>query len=167
MARTATVVVAAACLLLPVVAAAGEREDQAFAQLKALAGTWDAVTPDGTATIAYRVASAGSIVVEEMFPGTEHEMITVYHRDGDTLVATHYCAIGNQPRTVLDSATPASEGLHFAFTGGTNMKPEDGHIHEWTIKVSDTGSVEERWVYWEGGKEQHASSFTMTRRADK
>ena len=165
MARRATVVVALACLLAPVVVAAGEREDQAFAQLKGLAGTWDAVTPNGPANIVYRVASAGSIVIEEMFPGTDHEMITVYHRDGDALVATHYCAIGNQPRTALDATTPLSEGLHFAFTGGTNMKPEDGHIHEWTIRIADDGRVEERWTYWEGGKEQHATTFTMTRRA--
>ena len=167
MTRTAIVIVAVACLLLPVAAAAGEREDQAFEQLKALAGTWDAVTPDGPATIVYRVASAGSIVIEEMFPGTEHEMITVYHRDGEKLVATHYCAIGNQPRTALDSSTPASEGLRFAFTGGSNMKPEDGHIHEWTIRIADVSHVEERWTYWEGGKEQHATTFTMTRRSAK
>ena len=165
MARRATVVVAMACLLAPVVVAAGEREDQAFAQLKGLAGTWDAVTPNGPQTIAYRVASAGSIVIEEMFPGTDHEMITVYHRDGESLVATHYCAVGNQPRTVLDASAPASEGLRFAFTGGSNMKPEDGHIHEWTIRVADAAHAEERWVYWEGGQEQHATTFTMTRRS--
>ncbi|PWB73332.1 MAG: hypothetical protein C3F15_09910 [Holophagae bacterium] len=165
MAKTPSVLVAVACLLLSTLAAAGEREDQAFAQLKALAGTWDAVTPNGPGIIVYRVASAGSIVIEEMFPGTQHEMITVYHRDGEQLVATHYCAVGNQPRTMLDASAPASEGLHFAFTGGSNMKPEDGHIHEWTIRVADATHVEERWVYWEGGQEQHATVFTMTRRA--
>jgi len=165
MTRTAIVIVAVACLLLPVAAAAGEREDQAFDQLKTLAGTWNAVTPDGPATIVYRVASAGSIVIEEMFPGTEHEMITVYHRDGEQLVATHYCAAGNQPRTALDASAPAAEGLRFAFTGGSNMKPEDGHIHGWSIRVADANHVEEQWTYWEGGKEQRVTVFTMTRRA--
>jgi len=165
MARTATVVFAVACLLLPVVGVAGEREDQAFEQLKTLAGTWDAETPHGPAVFNYRVASAGSIVIEEMFPGTDHEMITVYHRDGERLVATHYCAVGNQPRTALDASAPASEGLHFAFTGGSNMKLEDGHIHEWTIRFVDAAHVEEKWTYWEGGKEQQSSAFTMTRRA--
>ncbi|HOC43483.1 MAG TPA: hypothetical protein PKJ99_10770 [Thermoanaerobaculales bacterium] len=165
--RTAIVAVALACLLAPVATAAGEREDQAFEQLKSLAGAWDAATPDGPATIIYRVASAGSIVIEEMFPGTAHEMITVYHRDGDKLVATHYCAIGNQPRTALDATAPLTDGMHFAFAGGTNMKPDDGHIHEWTIRVVDADHVEERWTYWEGGKEEHATSFTMTRRSAK
>ena len=165
MARRATVVVALACLLAAVVVAAGEREDQAFAQLKALAGTWDAVTTNGPGIIVYRVASAGSIVIEEMFPGTEHEMITVYHRDGEQLVATHYCAAGNQPRTALDASAPAAEGLRFAFTGGSNMKPEDGHIHGWSIRVADANHVEEQWTYWEGGKEQRVTVFTMTRRA--
>jgi len=61
--------------------------------------------------------------------------------------------------------TPASEGLRFAFTGGSNMKPEDGHIHGWSIQIADADHVEERWTYWEGGTEQHATAFTMTRRA--
>jgi hypothetical protein len=165
MSRTATGVAVVACLLLPVAVAAGEREDHAFEQLKTLAGTWNAETPHGPATFNYRVASAGSIVIEEMFPGTDHEMITVYHRDGDRLVATHYCAVGNQPRTALDTSTPAFDGLHFAFTGGTNMKAEDGHIHEWTIRVVDADRAEEKWTYWEGGKEQHGTAFTLTRRA--
>jgi len=102
-----------------------------------------------------------------MSPGTEHEMITVYHRDGERLVATHYCAVGNQPRTALDASSPPSEGLRFAFTGGSNMKPEDGHIHEWSIRIVGTDHVEEAWTYWEGGREQHESTFTMTRRAAK
>jgi len=29
----------------------------------------------------------------------------------------------------------------------------------------DADHVEEKWTYWEGGKEQHGSAFTMTRRA--
>ena len=46
----------------------------------------------------YAVTAAGSAVVETVFPGTEHEMVTVYHADGSDLVLTHYCMEGNQPR---------------------------------------------------------------------
>ena len=46
----------------------------------------------------YRVTAAGSAVMEVLFPGTDHEMVTVYHQDGDDLILTHYCAAGNQPR---------------------------------------------------------------------
>ncbi len=33
-----------------------------------------------------------------MYPGMEHEMTNMYTLDGNTLVMTHYCAGGNQPR---------------------------------------------------------------------
>jgi hypothetical protein len=153
------------CLLMPLSVVAGEREDHAFEQLKSLAGTWDTVTPDGDGTITYRVASAGSVVIEELFPGTDHEMMTVYHRDGDALVATHYCSAGNQPRFALDRTAPEAEGLRFTFTGGSNMAPGDGHIHEGTIRIVDRDHVEAEWSFWKDNKPQHVTTFSMTRRA--
>jgi len=157
------VLVAVACLLAPVSALAGEGAAAAFEQMKGLAGTWNAETPNGPATIKYRVASANSIVIEELFPGTAHEMMTVYHLDGDQLVATHYCAAGNQPRFKLDPASDASEGLQFEFAGGSNMEPDDGHIHEGSIRIVDAEHVEETWTFWKGGKPDHGMTFSMTR----
>ena len=161
--RRAVVVIALACLLVPVGAIAGESAAEAFEQMKGLAGTWDAETPNGPATIKYRVGSAGSVVIEELFPGTDHEMMTVYHLDGDELVATHYCAMGNQPRFKLDSASTASEGLHFAFAGGSNMQPGDAHVHEATIRIVDADHVEATWSAWKDGKPDHEMTFSMTR----
>ena len=43
------------------------------------------------ATVTYKVTSGGSAVVETIGPGTEHEMVTVIHPDGDDLMLTHYC----------------------------------------------------------------------------
>jgi hypothetical protein len=91
-------------------------------------------------------------------------MMTVYHLDGDQLVATHYCAMGNQPRFKLDPASTASEGLHFAFDGGSNMKPGDAHVHEGTIRIVDADHVEETWTAWKDGKAHHEMTFSMTRK---
>src|SRR5437868_15374337 len=70
--------------------------------LKGLAGEWTGKAKHGDmeheATVTYKVTAGGSAVVETVFPGTEHEMVTVYHQDGDDLVLTHYCMLGNQPR---------------------------------------------------------------------
>jgi len=115
--------------------------------------------------INYRVASAGSIVIEELFPGTDHEMMTVYHMDGNELVATHYCAAGNQPRFKLDPASGASDGYRFGFEGGSNMQPGDGHIHEGSIRIVDSDHVEESWSFWKGGEPEHEMTFSMTRSA--
>ena len=152
--------------LLAGVAAAGEplEDRQAFEKLKTLAGTWEAKTPDGVETIKYRVASAGSVVIEDLFPGTDHEMMTVYHMDGDELVATHYCAAGNQPRFKLDLAMSTGDTLAFGFNGGSNMKPSDGHIHQGSIRLVDADHVEEEWAFWKGGKAEHSATFKMTRK---
>src|SRR5215469_17013060 len=74
----------------------------AFDQLKTLAGEWEATTTENgqtmSAPVAFRLASGGSALMSDLAPGTSHEMITMIHRDGDELLATHYCLTGNQPR---------------------------------------------------------------------
>src|SRR6516162_4262898 len=75
---------------------------QRFEALKKRAGDWVEVGKDGKPTdkvvSSIRVTSAGSAVQETLFPGSDHEMVTMYHRDGADLILTHYCALGNQPR---------------------------------------------------------------------
>ncbi len=165
MVNRAAIAIALACLVAPVGVLAGEGAEEAFERMKGLAGTWEVITPDGSGTITYRVGSADSIVVEELFPGTDHEMMTVYHMDGEDLVATHYCAAGNQPRFKLAPASSSTDVFHFAFAGGSNMQPNDGHIHEGRIRIVDADHVEATWAFWKDGALQHETTFTMTRRA--
>src|ERR1700739_676546 len=55
--------------------------------LKQMAGDWVEVGKDGKPTdkivSSIRVTSAGTAVLETLFPGTNHEMVTMYHLDGD------------------------------------------------------------------------------------
>jgi hypothetical protein len=160
----------ALCIMLAGgLAIAGEpvEDTQAFDRLKTLAGTWEAETPGGEGVIRYRVASAGSVVIEELFPGTDHEMMTVYHMDGSELVATHYCSAGNQPRFKLDPSTSTSDTLAFGFNGGSNMKPSDGHIHEGSVRMVDADHVEETWSFWKDGKPDHPATFKMKRKSSE
>lgn len=60
------------------------------------------------ASVRYEVGSGGTIVRELLFPGTEHEMLSVYHLGGGQLVATHYCAVGNQRASSSRAPAPAS-----------------------------------------------------------
>ena len=75
-------------------------------RLKKLAGTWveadDKGQPTDTIVSVFKVTSNGSAVQETIFPGSDHEMVTVYYIDGPDLVLTHYCALGNQPHLKLD-----------------------------------------------------------------
>ena len=66
-----------------------------FDELKTLAGEWNATVVENgkemTASITFRVASGGSVLMSDLAAGMPHEMITMIHRDGGELLATHYC----------------------------------------------------------------------------
>ena len=86
---------------------------QRLEALKKLAGDWVAVGKDGKATAkvisSIRVTSAGTAVQETLFPGSDHEMVTMYHLDGDDLILTHYCSLGNQPRLRAEPGKDSEE----------------------------------------------------------
>ncbi len=139
----------------------------AFARLKDLAGEWkgNVGQPDGPATrVIYRVTANGHTVMETLFPGTDHEMISMYHLDGGELVLTHYCAAGNQPRMRLSRAQSTAAELVFEFTGGTNLDPaKDGHIHSGRIRLPAPDRVEAEWVFYAGGQPAGTNRFLLAR----
>jgi hypothetical protein len=125
-------------------------------RLKKLAGTWVLVGEDGKPTeqvvSVIKVTAAGSAVHETLFPGQAHEMVSVYYRDGDDLMMTHYCALGNQPRMKADPKSPPNQ-ICFKFAGGSNLDPaKDMHMHEGTLTFLDEDHIEFSGVAWEGGK---------------
>ena len=44
-------------------------------------------------SVTYETSSNGSIVVETLFPGTPHEMVSVYYDENGKFGMTHYCAM--------------------------------------------------------------------------
>ena len=102
--------------------------------------------------------------METMAPGTEHEMINMYHLDGEELVVTHYCAGGNQPTMRLDREASTAERLIFDFTGGTNLDPETDHfIHDLEIGILGEGRVDSVWNSWGDGAPAATMVFHLTR----
>lgn len=92
-----------------------------FAAMKALVGTWrNADRPESALRIRFSLTAGGSVLVEEWLRGTDPHSLTAYHRDGDALLATHYCPQGNQPRLAL---VPPDGGttLRFAFRDATDL----------------------------------------------
>jgi hypothetical protein len=138
----------------------------AFAKLKSLAGEWKNEPGAGEhpGKITYRVTSNGSAVMETFFPGSDHEMISMYFVDGDELRMTHYCAMGNQPRLRLDRQASKPDELIFVFEGGTNLDPaKDMHIHGLRLSLRDKGHMVAEWESYEGGKSQGGMKFALTR----
>src|SRR5436190_19851536 len=92
-----------------------------------LAGEWTGKGMHGDAShdvkIVYKVTSGGSAVVETIDPGGDHEMVTVIHPDGDSLLLTHYCMLGNQPQ--MRAKPKAGENkVAFDFVKATNLKSD-------------------------------------------
>jgi hypothetical protein len=140
----------------------------AFEKVKGLAGEWtgavDSRDSGKAVTVVYRVTSSGNAVVETLFPGSDHEMITVYHLDGDKLVLTHYCTVGNQPRMTLAKASTPGE-LSFDFAGGSNVKPKrDKHMHAMRMKFEGPNALNCEWDFFADGKKAGMTKFFVARK---
>jgi hypothetical protein len=144
----------------------------AFERLKTLAGEWKLGETDNhhlksvehDPKIVYKVTANGSALMETYFPGTSHEMLTVYHLDGDELRLTHYCAAKNQPRLKLDKKASTADEYVFAFDGGTNFDPAvDLHMHDGRIKFLKGGKLEAEWTGYIKGKKAESTKFPLSR----
>jgi hypothetical protein len=138
----------------------------AFERLKALEGEWvDAegiFGKKGAVAVTYKVTGGGTSVVETFPVGTPGEMVTVYHKDGDALVLTHYCSNGTQPR--MRAATVAGDVLSFDFDGGTNIDPTvTSHMHAVTFEFLGPDEIRATWQNWQKGRSDHAGVFRVTR----
>ena len=128
----------------------------ALERFKALAGEWVAaedgdMAKKGDLVARYAVTAAGSAVVETIFPGSAHEMVTVYHADGPDLVLTHYCMEGNQPR--MRARDAKGTRFDFAYDGGTNIDPQrDRHMHSASVELVGTDEIRSVWTELAEGK---------------
>jgi hypothetical protein len=145
-----------------------KHESGALARFAGLAGVWEGKgTHDGApqdARVEYKVTSGGSTVVETIDPGGEHEMITVIHPDGDALLLTHYCMIGNQPQ--MRAKPKAGENkVAFEFVKATNMKSDkDMHMHSVTFTFVDKDTLKTEWTNYDEGKEAGKAVFELKRK---
>jgi hypothetical protein len=169
-----SVTVAALCCLACSVVAIAQAADEHHAAQPLLApftkleGEWIGKGVHGDmeheAKVVYKVTSGGSAVVETIDPDGEHEMITVIHPDGDSLLLTHYCMIGNQPQMRAKPKADKKE-IAFEFVQATNMKSDkDMHMHNVTYKFIDDDTIEAVWTNFADGKESGTAVFSLKRK---
>ncbi|MDP6538332.1 MAG: hypothetical protein QF903_04405 [Planctomycetota bacterium] len=152
-ATLATLLLLGACSATPSGGPAAPARAQ-FERFVALEGDWRITGGDHTvgATHTYRTIANGSAVVETIFPGQPHEMVTVYHLDGPSLVLTHYCALGNQPRMVAEPGE--GDVVRFLFDSGGNLAADtDPHMHDARFTFVDAERFTSTWTQWDGGVE--------------
>jgi hypothetical protein len=135
-----------------------------FDQIKTLAGEWEGKTSDGTPVrTSYRVVSNGSAVMNLLNPGPEPEMVTMFHMDGGSVMVTHYCSAGNQPRMVAKgSANP--KVIEFSFKDVTNVtSPGEGHMRGLVLTLVDATHHKQEWIFRQDGKDQR-DTFEFSRK---
>lgn len=140
----------------------------AFEFLKTLTGDWE-MSGDhdhggGSNAVNFRTTAAGSSVIQTLFAGEPHEMISMFHMDGDTLLLTHYCALQNAPVMKFEKTDKPGE-LKFVFHGGTNFDPKvDAHVHEGVFQIKDANTLETKFVSYTSGQPDETPAGTLKRK---
>jgi hypothetical protein len=114
-------------------------------------------------TVQYRLLAGGSVLEERSFPGTPHEMVTMFfdNKDGK-LALTHYCVMGNRPAMVLHSSD--SKTIRFAFDEncGINTSKEP-HMHALKLTFDDSNTITASCRAFVDGKELPEHPTTLKR----
>ncbi len=129
---------------------------QAFEQLKQLTGKWEGTMDTGQGPqkimARYKVTSGGSAVVETVFEGTPHEMVTVYHDNPDRRVTlTHYCMLQNQPKMVLKRHNQNTLRFDLAPDAKIDVAKE-WHMHSVTITIDSSDRIRQLWMEYKDGQ---------------
>ena len=134
-------------------------------EIKKLVGDWYQVGDDGKPSMqlvsSYRITAAGSAVIETLFPGEDHEMISMYFMDGGNLRLTHYCSLGNAPSF---RAERSKQGLVWRCQGVHNLDSHDGaHMHEGHTDWHDANHITGTWLQTVDGEVTYTAAFDLVR----
>jgi hypothetical protein len=159
---------APATLLIAVLAAtfafAETDAQKSFDLLKSMEGKWVGRDSQGEQIeVTFRMTAGGSALMSEIRGHGPENMITMFHMDGDRLLMTHYCGVGNQPRLKVVSVD--AKAVSFEFVDGTNIGPGAGHMQYVTFSQPDANHHLEEWTFLDHGK-NIKQLFTLERAKD-
>jgi hypothetical protein len=152
----------------PKTAKEGEKNAQ-FERIKALEGTWMVKGGPGehaahSGTVTYKVTAGGSAVCETNFGGSDHEMVTMYYMQGDTLAMTHYCVLQNRPHMLAKKGSDPNK-IAFACVEGEDPKLDASvHMHAATFTFVDADHLKAEWTMYKNGKADSTHSFELVRK---
>ena len=145
-------------LMLAASAALGSSET-AFETFKGFEGKWAIRSGQKTLPfeMTYQIGSKGSIVTEQF--GKE---LSVFYRDGQSLLMTHFCNAGNQPRLRLRENTQSGV-FEFLMFDITNLQSSDAdHVERVAYRVIDDKTIALE-IVWKNHKPEESEKYTLTR----
>ena len=141
------------------------RSAAAFERLISLVGEWEGTNSSGQVKATYTLVSGGSALMERLQSGNEPEMLTLYSLDGDHLMVTHYCSMGNQPQMKTATITELSGPLAFKIVQVTGLKSADeAHMVGLILTMPDKDHFTQQWTFLDKGKTQ-SDLFKFTRKS--
>ncbi len=164
--QSVSLCIAAIALIGPTTTQAQQSNSTAaFEQLSSLVGEWEGAQDGIDITVTYTLTADGSTLMEEFRPAKGGVMMTMFSVDGDHMIATHYCAAGNQPQMTTGTITePQNRVLVFSLVRVTGMKtPEDWHNTGVEVLLEDKDHLAQKWTYLYKGK-TGVTNFHFTRK---
>ncbi len=129
-----------------------------FDRMKELVGVWEGKADMGKGMTAikatYELTSAGNAILERLFVGLPHEMVTVYYDYDGRLTMTHYCSLGNQPRMELKN--PGGHDMLFVLAEKNQGLSSLNETHMHSLKISFDGKdgITHTWSLYEKGEKK-------------
>ncbi len=168
-----TIMILLGLVLGPLAAYSGEYQKPAvthsadFDRMKELEGVWEGKADMGkgmeTIKATYEITSAGNAIIERLFVGQPHEMVTVYHDFGGKLSMTHYCSLGNQPH--MELMNPGEKTMFFSLSekNPNLVSVKEDHMHSLNISFEGKDSITQSWSRYEKGEKQSDTVIKLTR----
>ena len=148
-------------VLSPLAANCGEYQKGAvthsrdFEKMRELVGAWEGTTDKGERMVAtYELTSAGNAILERLFVGLPHEMVTVYHDSNGKLTMTHYCSLGNQPH--MELMNPGEDNMLFVLSKNNHglSSVNETHMHALKISFNNRDRITHTWSLYEKGEKK-------------
>ena len=109
----------------------------AFEEMKSLVGVWKkegGKSPNFS--VSFELTANNTVLVETWLHKGKKHSFTMYHLDNESLIATHYCPQGNQPRLKLAKESTLHD-LRFRFYDATNLADSsNSHQHSLGFEFS-------------------------------
>ena len=129
-----------------------------FDKMKELVGVWEGKADMGkgmeTIKATYELTSAGNAIVERLFVGQPHEMVTVYYDFKGKLGMTHYCSLGNQPHMELMNPGEKTMMLVLSKKNPNLASGKEAHMHSLNISFDNKDTITQTWTLYEKGKKK-------------
>lgn len=136
--------------------------EQEFATLVTWEGRWTVAETEAL-EIVFELTARGTVLIERWETARGLHSMTVYHLDGESVLATHYCPQGNQPR--LETGPGSLGPLHFTFRDASDLDPDESHAHELWFEVQDDGTIRRSEIYQSDDGPGEPTHYTLKRKS--